>query len=117
MQDDCRTKVWLKSRYLLLAIYKITEMFPGNDSSKLKSQIRKSCIAIPANISRGFSGYKTKDLRHFVGISLNSTSELENQLQYAHDRHFLDNSEYKKLTKETDDIKDMLTAILSTGNA
>ena len=114
MQDNRKNKLWAKSRQLLLAIYKTTELFPNNGSNKLKQEMRKTCVAIPANITRGVGGYKQTDLERFLKISIKSAIKLENQLKRAQELHFLNRSDYKKLSSQNEKVINMMGSILGT---
>jgi hypothetical protein len=54
-------KVWGKSHDLVLAIYKITKKFPGEEKFGLVSQLRRSASSIPSNIVEGFKRKSRKD--------------------------------------------------------
>jgi four helix bundle protein len=56
MQDFRKLRVWEKSHSLALEIYKATESFPGAELYGLTTQIRRSCVSIPANIAEGCGG-------------------------------------------------------------
>jgi len=43
--------VWKKSIDFVSSIYKLTERFPSNELFGLTSQIRRSAISFPSNIS------------------------------------------------------------------
>ena len=114
MKDKRARMIWSRSRHLLLRIYRITELFPNGDPRSLKCEIRRTCVAIPANISRGFRGYKKDDLKRFFMRSIKSANKLERQLQNARDMHFLNNIEYKKLRGETENLISMMGSLLGT---
>ncbi|GAB4453652.1 MAG: hypothetical protein OHK0041_17650 [Anaerolineales bacterium] len=52
MKDFRQLKVWEKSHQLALAVYKATKDFPKEELYGLTSQIRRSSMSIPTNISR-----------------------------------------------------------------
>jgi hypothetical protein len=92
MQDFRKLKVWQKSHALTLEIYRATETFPGNELYGLTSQIRRSCVSIPANIAEG--------------CGRNSDPEL------GKDLGFIGQANYEKLDKGTTEIKQMLTNLI-----
>lgn len=114
MKDYRAQQAWTKSRNLLLVTYKITDMFP-TESAGLKNEIRKHCVAIPANISRGCGRLNKAEVDRFFKRSLHSASKLETQLRFAFNRHYLKNSDYKLLADETSGIITLLEAVLGGG--
>jgi four helix bundle protein len=115
MKNFRELNVWKKSRYLLTDVFKVTEMFPMNSETKLKSQMQNSCVDILANITKGFSSDKNDDLPQFLEISIGSVNKLEHHFQKAYDLRFLDNSDYRHLIKETNEIMDMLIEFVKSG--
>ena len=61
-------------------VYIITEKFPKEERFGLTSQIRRSAISIPSNISEGAGRNNDNEFRHFLGILNGSSSELLTQL-------------------------------------
>ena len=59
MQDYKKLIVWEKAHQLVLIIYKVTKVFPKEETYNLSSQVRRSAYSIPACIAEG-SG-KQKD--------------------------------------------------------
>lgn len=116
MKDFREMKVWKKSRFLLFEVFKISEAFPKHEFYGLTNQIRNSCIAIPANIVRGFCRGENNELVHFFQISMNSVNRLENHLRRAHELCLLNNSEYQQLKRETTEIMCMLGSFIQTLN-
>jgi four helix bundle protein len=76
-------EVWKRSVNLSVLIYKVTERFPRSEVYGLRSQIRRSAVSIPSNISEGHSRSR-RDYARFVVIAKGSLSELETQLEIGH---------------------------------
>ncbi|MBW1852800.1 MAG: four helix bundle protein, partial [Deltaproteobacteria bacterium] len=47
-------KAWQKSYQLCLGIYKETAKFPKEERFGLTSQMRRSAVSVPSNISEGY---------------------------------------------------------------
>ena len=58
-------------------IYKITESYPKREMYGIVSQIRRSAISVPSNISEGAARNHTKEFIQFLFISQGSLAELE----------------------------------------
>ena len=114
MKDFRELKVWEKSHALTMAVYKITAGFPKDEMYGLTSQIRRSCASIPANITEGCGRSGDAELARFLQIAMGSASELEYHLLLARDLGYLNPMECEPLSKETTEVKKMLTAFIQT---
>jgi four helix bundle protein len=112
MRDFKQLKVWERSHRLTLAVYKATAGFPREELYGLKSQVRRSCAAVPANIAEGCGRGTNADLARFLQIALGSASELEYHLLLAQELSFLNPRDHERLTKEVTEKKRMLTSFI-----
>ena len=78
-------------------VYKVTAKFPKNELYGLTSQIRRSCVSIPANIAEGCGRKGEAELSRFFQIAMGSASELEYHLLLTHDLELLSNSDFNCL--------------------
>ena len=46
--------VWQKSMSFVTEIYKVSKSFPKEETFGLTSQLRRSAVSIPSNISEGY---------------------------------------------------------------
>lgn len=53
MQDFRNVKVWEKAHNLTLLVYQLTMNFPREELFGLRTQLRKTCVEIPAYIAEG----------------------------------------------------------------
>lgn len=51
MQHFTQLKVWERSHQLVLAIYKISARFPGDERFGLTSQLRRAAMSVASNIA------------------------------------------------------------------
>ena len=68
--------IWQKSMDLVTEVYKLTELFPKEEIYGLTSQVRRSAISIPSNISEGYGRDGNKDYLRFLNIGISSLFEL-----------------------------------------
>jgi len=108
MQDFRKLTVWQKSHSLTLEMYKVTESFPKNELFGLISQIRRSCVSIPANIVEGCGRNSDPEFARFLSIAMGSATELEYHLLLAKDLGILGQTDYENLNKSLIGIKQML---------
>jgi four helix bundle protein len=81
--------VWIDSMNLVDTIYGLVDKFPKNEQYVLSSQMPRSAISIPSNISEGASRKSEKDFARFLEIGLGSAFELETQVRIAHRRNYI----------------------------
>ncbi len=112
MKDFKKQKVWQKSHRLTLDIYKITKGFPKEELYGLTTQIRRSCASIPANIAEGCGRDGDPEFARFLGIAMGSASELEYHLLLARDLGILNDPDHNQLSRETTEVKQMLTSFI-----
>jgi four helix bundle protein len=112
MKDFKKQKVWQKSHQLTLDIYKATSNFPREELYGLTNQIRRACTSIPANIAEGCGRSSEADFSRFLQIAMGSATELEYHLLLSHDLEILNDIDYKNLSRETIEVKQMLTSFI-----
>ena len=109
MRDFTQLRVWERSHRLTLAVYKATAAFPREEQYGLKSQMRRCCASVPANIAEGCGRGSNADLARFLQMALGSASELQYQLLLARDLSLMNPHDFEDLTGEVTEIKRMLT--------
>lgn len=112
MRDFKGLKVWQKSHDLVLAVYQVTAKFPRDELFGLTSQIRRSCVSVPANIAEGCGRNGNAELARFLQIAMGSASELEYHLLLTRDLGLLDTVEYEQLAGQATEVKRMLTSFI-----
>ena len=83
MKTHKELNVWKDSIDLVVDIYRITKLFPKEELYGIVSQIRRSAVSVPANISEGSARNYTKELIRFLRIAQASLSELETLIQIS----------------------------------
>ena len=106
--------VWKKAHAFVLKLYKTTKKFPPEERYGITSQIRRSAISIPTNISEGTGRWTTKELLHFLNISRGSLEETKYLLLLSKDLQFLDNTMYNEFRCELDEIGKMLNGLINS---
>ena len=116
MRDFKALKVWERSHYLTLEVYKATAHFPREEIYGLTSQLRRAAASIPANIAEGCGRNGVPELARFLNITMGSASELEYHLMLARDLHFFSPEAYASLSTEASEVKRMLGAYIQKIN-
>ena len=104
--------VWQKSMSFVTEIYNESKYFPKEETFGLTSQIRRSAVSIPSNISEGFGREGIKDYLRFLNIAIASLYELQTQLEIAYNLKFLKEVEFKKLYELSREIERMLSSFI-----
>jgi len=112
LQDYKKLSIWKKAHLLAVSVYQETSVFPRDELYGITSQIRRSCVSIPANIAEGCGREGNAELSHFLRISLGSANELEYHLLLSHELKFLTNDNYQNLDKQVNEIKGMLITLI-----
>ncbi len=109
-------KIWQKSMELVTDIYRITSNFPDEEKYGLTSQLRRSSVSIPSNISEGFGRNSQGDFKRFVNISMGSLFELQTQIEVAKNLDFINKDIFEKIYDDTREIERMISSFLRTLN-
>ena len=104
--------VWKESILLVTLIYEKTNSFPKDELFGLTSQIRRSAISIPSNISEGAARESNKEFIRFLFIAQGSVSELDTQLLIANNLDFLTNTDYAQIDERIISIRKMLAGLI-----
>lgn len=100
--------VWRKSIELVIAIYRLTDLFPKSEVYGLTSQMRRAAVSIPSNIAEGRRRSSRKDFKNFLLHAYGSGAELETQLTIVKRLPFGDSLDYQKIDVLLDEIMRML---------
>lgn len=104
--------VWKESILLVTLVYAKTQSFPKDEMFALTSQIRRSAVSVPSNISEGAARESNKEFLRFLFISQGSISELDTQLLIACNLKFLSEEDYVMLADKLISIGKMLAGLI-----
>lgn len=116
MKDFKGLLVWQKSHSVTLEIYKLTAAFPKHETYGLTSQIRRSALSVPSNISEGCGRFSVKEFSQFLIIASGSSSELEYQLLLARDLNYISETDYEPIQTKLVEIRKMLNSFIQKLN-
>ncbi len=111
MNDFRNLLVWHKAHALAIAVHRATVAFPGHERFGLTAQLRRSAIAVPANIAEGCGRHTRRDEAHFLQIAFASACELEAELLMARDLGYLAADHHEGLDKGVEEVQKMLNAL------
>ncbi len=107
-------KIWQQSMKLVTEIYRATSSFPEEEKYGLTSQLRRSSVSIPSNISEGFGRNSQGDFKRFVNISMGSLFELQTQIEVAKNLEFISKEIFENLYDNSREIVRMMSSFIRT---
>lgn len=105
---------WKEGHQLILAIYRVTKLFPSEERFGLIDQMRRCVISITSNISEGFSRRSKKEKSQFFYIALGSITELQNQLLVARDVGYISSSVFQELAEKTVIVSKLVNGLIKS---
>lgn len=101
---------WQKAHQLTLVVYDLTSKFPKHELFGLVSQMRRSAVSVPSNISEGYKRRSKNDAVHFYIIAESSLEELRYQLFLSKDLKYISMEEYKSAENLAEEVAKLLHA-------
>ena len=114
MKTHKELNVWKDSIDLVVEVYRITKLFPKEELYGIVSQIRRSAVSVPANISEGSARNYTKEFIRFLRIAQASLSELETLIQISARLKFLNEDSYQALQGKIFKINAQLSGLIKS---
>ena len=105
--------IWQKAMKLVTNCYSISSNFPKEEQFGLTSQIRRSTVSIPSNISEGYGRGTNKDYYRFLTISLGSLFEFQTQIEIAFNLQYISTENFNQLYEDSRELERMLTAFMN----
>lgn len=93
-------------------IYKMSKSFPKDENYGLTSQIRRSAVSIPSNISEGYGRDGVNDYLRFLNIAMASLFELQTQLEISYNLEYIDKENFDSLYELSREIERMLSSFI-----
>jgi four helix bundle protein len=107
MHNFQNLKIWQKAMDVAEKTYVLSAHFPVEEKYGLTSQVRKSAVSIPSNISEGAGRNTDGEFKNFLGISNGSTNELFTQLILAHRLNLVSEKQAQPLINDLIEIQKM----------
>ncbi len=106
--------IWQKGIEIVVLTYKLVSSFPKDELYALSSQIKRSSVSIPSNISEGYGRQSTQSYIQFIKIARGSLCELETQLLIAKKLDFIsDEKLFSELTNQIIEESKMINSFLN----
>ena len=111
-----KLEVWKEGMELVKEIYTATSAFPEEEKFSLTSQLRRAAVSVPSNIAEGAARQTTKEYIRFLYIASGSLSEIETQIEIAHQLGFLEEPESNSILNRTSRISALLSGLIRSLN-
>jgi four helix bundle protein len=112
VSDFRKLQVWQKALALSLAVDRVCKKIRSTHYASLRSQLFRAATSIPANIAEGRRQESEKEFARFLRYALNSSSELESHLIFAHRSEVISKADFRSLVAQTIRVRKMLYALL-----
>lgn len=107
-------KIWNKAMDIAEQTYLLSANFPKEERFGLTSQIRRSAVSVPSNISEG-AGRNTKgEFKNFLGIANGSSYELLTQLILSHRLKLVEKYKVDSILAEVVEVQKMNYALIKS---
>jgi len=106
--------VYQKGYKLSLEIYQTTKNYPKEEIYGLVSQMRRSAVSIPCNISEGYRRGHRKEYVQFLYMAHGSCAELETLLSLSYDLAMIDKITFDRLYSLQEEISKLLRGLISS---
>jgi four helix bundle protein len=110
-------KVWRKAIELSVAVYKVTESFPGQERYGLSSQLQRAAVSVASNIAEGRGRLNRGEFRQFLGMAQGSNYEVQTQLLIAKKLGLGSSERIQQAQDLNAEVGRMLTAFIATVSA
>jgi four helix bundle protein len=103
---------WRRAHEMVLAVYKLSGMFPKDERFGIISQLRRAAASVPANIAEGFGRRTTKDFVRCLDIAGGSLEETRYFLRLSKDLGYLGEAEFTSVKATCDEVGRLLGGLV-----
>ena len=111
MRPHEKLGVWKRAVEFVVRVYKLTNLFPREETFGLTSQIRRAAVSVAANIAEGAGRRSGKEFLHFLSNAQGSSSELATELLIAWKLGYLKELDYQVAAEELENIGRMIIGL------
>ena len=108
MHNYRELKIWQRSMDFVVKVYEVSVKFPSEEKFGLTSQLRRSAVSVPSNISEGAGRGTNRQFRRFLEFSMGSINEAQTQIELAGRVQYLKNEIADSLIDEAVQIYKMI---------
>jgi four helix bundle protein len=106
--------VWQRAMDLIEGLHPALLQLPREELFALNTQIRKSALSIPSNISEGHDRRNKNEFLYFLGIARGSLAELQTQILVAGRLRYWREDKVDYFLATTVEISKMINALMKS---
>lgn len=106
-----KLEVWHDAIAYADTVYTAAEEFPTDERFELKSQLRRSCNSVAANLAEGSCRDSDREKLRYVEIAFGSLMETVSHLRLAHVRCYITEQTYKRLYQDSERLGKRLSSL------
>ncbi len=100
----------------VVEIYEMCAQLPAEEKYGLASQLKRSAVSVPSNISEGAGRATNPQFQHFLEISMGSCNEIITHVELAYRLKFIKEEAKDKSIDEANQIYRMILGFYNTLN-
>lgn len=104
---------WQKARVLAALIYRVTRNGALAKDFGLSSQMQRAAVSTASNIAEGFERGTRAEFHRFLSTAKASCAELRTQLYIAFDAQYMDETKFKHLMSQADEVSRIIGGLRS----
>ena len=104
-------RVWRAAMDLVESVYRLTKIFPREETYGLCSQMQRSAVSVPSNIAEGHAREHLKEYLHHLSIAQASLAELATQLEIAARLNYVSDKKFSQAIAATGALGRQLYAL------
>lgn len=112
MRDFKKLLIWQKGMDIVDKVYDLVPLLPSEEKYGVRSQLTRTAVSIPLNISEGSAKSSEKDYARFLEMSLGSAFEVETLLIVIERRKWATEKLISELKNWVDEEQKMLLAFI-----
>lgn len=93
-------------------VYRLSRAFPKEEIYGVTSQLKRASLSVILNYIEGYARGKDKVHKNFLEISYGSLKESKYLIYFVYIEKFIDEKEYTKASKLTEEIGAMLWGVI-----
>jgi len=103
---------WQKAMELVVAVYKLSNIFPKEELYGLTSQLRRAAVSVPANIAEGQGRRSKTEFKQFLGHARGSLLELDTHLELALRLGYLNSIEHASVQEQLREVGRIMNGLM-----
>ena len=92
-----RFRAWQACDALVIAVYRVSGLFPKHELYGLTSQTRRAAVSAAVNIAEGSAKHGPREFRRFLDIALGSLAEMSYLLRLAWKLGYMSEGEWNQI--------------------